>query len=86
MEALRRLEGYDDVFDIVFLDPPYNQGLEQKVLHYLASSPMAGEETLIVIEASKETDFSWLEEEGYTLEKNKEYKTNKHVFVRKKSV
>ena len=39
--------------------------------------------TQIVIEASKETDFSWLKSLGYDLIKSKEYKTNKHVFVGK---
>ena len=69
--------------DVVFMDPPYHQGLEQKVLEYLAASPMVTEDTLIIMEAALDTDFDWLEQAGYHLLKNKEYKTNKHVFAGK---
>ena len=79
--SLRRLEGHNYRFDVVFMDPPYNHGWEKLVLEYLSSSPMVREDTLIVIEASKETEFDWLKSCGYHLIKNKEYKTNKHVFV-----
>lgn len=83
ISSLRKLEGKNYVFDIIFMDPPYGQDLEQQVLQYLSGSPMADENTVIVIEAAKETDFSWLKAAGYDLIKSKEYKTNKHVFVGK---
>ena len=38
---------------------------------------------MIIVEASKHTDFSYLEDLGFTLIKEKEYKTNKHVFIEK---
>ena len=41
------------------------------------------EDTVIIVEASKHTDFSYLEDLGFTLIKEKEYKTNKHVFIEK---
>lgn len=81
--GLKRLEGKNYRFDVVFMDPPYNHGYEQLVLQYLAGSPMVTEDTLIVIEASKETDFGWLKGSGWHMIKSKEYKTNKHVFVGK---
>lgn len=80
LSALRRLEG-QPAFDYIFMDPPYNYLYEKQVLEYLTDSVLVNEETVIIIEASKETDFSYLEEYGYTLIKTKEYKTNKHVFV-----
>ena len=83
LAGLRRLEGKYDAFDIIFMDPPYNNGYERQVLEYLADSRMVDGNTQIVIEASKETDFSWLKSLGYDLIKSKEYKTNKHVFVGK---
>ena len=79
--GLKRLEGRNYRFDIVFMDPPYHHEYERLVLDYLSHSPMVTEDTLIVIEASRETDFGWLEESGWHLIKSKEYKTNKHVFV-----
>lgn len=83
ISSLRKLEGKNYVFDIIFMDPPYNKGWEQQVLTYLSGSPMADENTTIIIEAAKETDFAWLTAAGYDLIKSKEYKTNKHVFVAK---
>ena len=83
MTALYKLEG-EKQFDYIFMDPPYDQGLEQQVLHYLADSTLADEYTVIVAEASLETDFSWLEETGFHAYKYKRYKTNQHVFLQKK--
>ena len=42
------------------------------------------EDTLIIVEADLHTDFSYAEELGYELVKEKKYKTNKHVFLKKK--
>lgn len=83
LTGLRRLEGKGYVFDIIFMDPPYNKGLERTVLEYLSASPMAGKDTLLIVEASKGTGAPYLEELGYYLEKTKVYKTNEHLFIRK---
>ena len=83
LTALGRMEGQEP-FDIIFMDPPYDQGLEQQVLHYLADSTLADAYTVIVVEASLWTDFSWLEEMGFCPYKYKRYKTNQHVFLQKK--
>ena len=82
MTALRRLEG-KTVFDIVFMDPPYDKELERRVLEYLTMSKLIHEDTLIIFEASLDTDISYLEDLGYELIKEKKYKTNKHVFVQR---
>lgn len=68
--------------DIIFMDPPYDQELERQVLTLLKDMPYVSEETLIVVEASLRTDFSYLSELGYDIIKEKLYKTNKHIFVR----
>ena len=80
--AVRTLEGKYK-FDIVFMDPPYNQEQERRVLEQLSRMKYVTEDTLIVVEASLETDFSYLSEIGFTLQKEKKYKTNKHVFLYK---
>lgn len=69
--------------DIIFLDPPYGEGYERKTLALLADKPYVTENTLIVIEAELMEDFSFAKELGYEVEREKRYKTNKHVFVRK---
>lgn len=80
MTALYRLEG-EKQFDFIFMDPPYNQQLERKVLEYLAGSQLLADEGVIIVEASKDTSFDYLDEFGFSLIKEKVYKTNKHVFI-----
>ena len=43
---------------------------------------MVGKDTVFVVEAALEEDFSELEEEGYRILREKLYKTNKHIFLR----
>lgn len=70
-------------FSVIFMDPPYNRELEKQVLSRLRESPLVAEETLLIVEASLETDFSYLEEFGYEVLKRKEYKTNVHLFLKR---
>ena len=83
MSALARLSFEKEDFDIIFMDPPYDREWEKKVLYSLKDSPIVSEDTLIVVEASLATDFSWLPDAGFTESRRKEYKTNQHVFIRK---
>jgi len=69
--------------DVIFMDPPYDSGQEKNVLALLQNRDYVTEDTLIVAEASLDTDFSYLGAMGYTLVKEKKYKTNKHMFIRK---
>lgn len=82
MTALSQMEG-KKIFDYIFMDPPYNQELERGVLEYLSGSSLVYEDTVIIVEASRETDFSYLDGLGFHLLKEKVYKTNKHVFMEK---
>lgn len=82
MNALYRLEG-EKVFDFIFLDPPYDRGYEKHVLQYLSESSLIYEDTVIIVEASKETDFTYLSEYGLEVIREKVYKTNKHLFISK---
>ena len=70
-------------FGVIFMDPPYDIGLERKVLEVLRENSIADKDTLIIIEASAETDFSYLDELGYALVKEKRYGSNRHMFVKK---
>ena len=65
------------------MDPPYNRELEKQVLSVLSKASYVDEDTLIVVEASLETPFDYLEEYGFTMVKDKRYKTNRHIFLRK---
>ena len=70
-------------FHIIFMDPPYNKQLENKVLEFLKDSCILDNDTLIIVEASLETDFSFALNLGYEIIKEKIYKTNKHIFLKK---
>lgn len=81
--ALSMMEGKYR-FDIIFMDPPYNHGLEKEVLAYLADSSLVKADTIIITEASLQTDFFDVDDLGYEITKYKKYKTNAHVFLRRK--
>ena len=86
MDVFRALDTLDfrgESFSLIFMDPPYDRGLEKEVLSRLKASPLVTEETLLIVEASLETDFSYLEEFGYEVVKRKEYKTNVHMFLQR---
>ncbi len=80
LTALKRLEGKYR-FDYIFMDPPYDQLLEKQMLEYLADSGLIDKQSTMIIEASLDTDFNYLASLGFVVEKEKEYKTNKHMFV-----
>ena len=82
MGALKLLTAREEAFDIVFMDPPYNQEFEKKVLEYLSASKILHKDTLIIFEASLQTDIKYVEILGYEIYKIKEYKTNKHIFLK----
>lgn len=82
ISAMSELKSDNITFDVIFMDPPYNKLLEKEVLTFLAKTDLINENTLIIIEASLETDFSYAADLGYEIIKEKTYKTNKHIFVK----
>ncbi len=82
IDALSHMEGGES-FDYIFMDPPYDRELEKRALEYLADSTLMDEDGIVIVEASLDTEFDYVESLGYSLVKNKIYKTNKHVFLEK---
>ena len=82
LTALRMLEK-EPAFDCIFMDPPYGKGLEQEILTYISSHrpSFVNEDTVLIVEACLDTDFSYTEELGFEITRVKEYKTNMHVFL-----
>ena len=70
-------------FDVIFIDPPYDSGLEDRALSQIRDTSLVGEETLLIVEMNVHADIAHFEEIGYKIIKSKEYKTNKHVFLGK---
>lgn len=79
--AIKSLESNGEVFDIVFMDPPYNKELEKSVLEVLSSSSLINNDSIIIVESSNETDLSYIGNLGMHIYKEKVYKTNKHTFI-----
>ncbi|MBQ9120092.1 MAG: 16S rRNA (guanine(966)-N(2))-methyltransferase RsmD [Lachnospiraceae bacterium] len=82
MGALKVLEADGTPFDIIFMDPPYRDGFEERILRILSDSKLCTPETLIIIEAALDTEFAYAETLGFTLVRQKQYKTNQHVFIK----
>lgn len=70
--------------DIIFMDPPYQSGCEEQVLKALAEKPYVTDDTLIIIEAALGKDCSFVSELGFEITKEKNYKTNKHVYIKRR--
>lgn len=70
--------------DIIFMDPPYQAGYEKDLLMALAGQSYVTENTLLIIEAELNKSFDFAAELGFDVMKEKKYKTNKHVFIRRK--
>lgn len=84
-EVLSALKGLESgpAFDIIFMDPPYDKELEKQTLEALSGSPLVNEDTIIVVEASRDTKMDYVPDFGFEIYKEKIYKNNKHVFLRK---
>ena len=66
-------------FDIIFMDPPYHHGWEQKIGQMVSDAAILKEDGLLIIESASDTDVSV---EGLFLEKVKTYKTTRFSFFR----
>ncbi|MBE5929760.1 MAG: 16S rRNA (guanine(966)-N(2))-methyltransferase RsmD [Lachnospiraceae bacterium] len=73
-------------FDLIFMDPPYDLGLEEKVLTVLSQVSYVDEYTKIIVEASVDTDMSYAESLGFSIYREKSYGSNKHIFLEKRQL
>lgn len=81
--ALRELEG-EPAFDYIFMDPPYGRQMERRALEYLADSALL-DGGAVIVEASLETSFAYVQDLGFQVRKIKKYKTNMHVWIARES-
>jgi 16S rRNA (guanine(966)-N(2))-methyltransferase RsmD len=79
-DAIEWLHMHDRRFDIVFLDPPYNENGIYETLRHLARSPVLEEGGLIITET--ETRFPPLEGVPFTLERQRDYGRTRFLFFR----
>lgn len=83
--AISELEAAGETFDLIFLDPPYKSGLGLETLKRLSDSPIVSEEALVVLEAGADEDPADFSELGVELIRDKRYKTNRHLFFKKRA-
>lgn len=81
--ALERLRGHEE-FGIIFMDPPYEAEVEPVIFRTLSKMDYVTPYTIIIVEAALGRDFSFLNEAGFEIYKIKQYKTNQHIFIRRK--
>ena len=69
--------------DLIFVDPPYESGLYERTFELLSRLPYVTEYTMLIAECSLDMDLSVFEDNGFEIIKEKRYKTNQHVFMKK---
>ena len=77
--ALKELAKEKRVFDIIFMDPAYLKGWENKTAALIAQYSLLGPKGLLIIESSSQTR---VEAAGLVLVKEKEYKTTRFSYLR----
>lgn len=83
LTALKRLDGQPP-FDIVFMDPPYKLGIEAQITEILSGAEYVTDDTIVIVEAALDTPTDFAERTGFEIYKTKDYKTNRHIFMRRK--
>lgn len=71
-------------YDIIFLDPPYFQGLEGTALTLIVENQLLSDSGIIILESDIKSYLLMLEHEALEIYKTKEYKTNKFTFIQRK--
>ncbi len=68
---------------IVFMDPPYEKEAEVPVLKGLLERGVLTEDSLVIVEEALHAPMDFAGELGFEIVRVKEYKNQKHVFLRK---
>lgn len=79
--AIKLLDRYSP--KVIFMDPPYQSGVYKDCLEQISKLKCIDDESMIIAEADKNTDFSYLESLGLKIEREKIYKSSKHIFINK---
>ncbi len=83
-DAVAALTGISEKeVNILFMDPPYGQEQERRVMEAIKNMRYITTDTVIIVEASLDTHMDYVQEMGFSVVREKTYKTNKHIFIRK---
>jgi len=78
--AIRHLHRKGDVFDFIFMDPPYRRGLVQKTLGILQAHPLHHEDSILVIEHDRRETLSE-STEGWVLVRKRPFRDTVVSFI-----
>lgn len=81
-KAISLLGSENIIFDFVFIDPPFNKSLEKDILQSLIKSKIINKDSIIIIESSIDTDFTYIDNMGYVKYREKIYGSCKHSFIK----
>ncbi len=79
MQALRLLSKEKALFDIIFLDPPYQAGLIEPTLTEISKGGLLKKDGYIIVERSAQTPFTPIP--GFRVLREKEYRTTVLMFL-----
>ena len=70
--------------DIIFMDPPYGADYEEQLFQLLDRQRYVTQNTLLILEAELNKKADFLEQTQFRVVREKCYKTNKHIFIKRK--
>lgn len=84
MDVLSALQHvHEKHVDIVYLDPPYESDIVRNCLALMQEMPMIDENTMIIAETSLDSDLDDVEDLGFVVVREKDYKSQRHLFYKK---
>ena len=83
LSAVAFLEGRKEAFDIIFMDPPYASDGVGTVLERLDGSSLVAPHTILIFEEDIRFPLDFIDGLSFEVMKEKKYKTNKHVWLKK---
>ena len=82
---VRRALSFDikEKADIIFMDPPFSLHAKDEILKLIRERDLLAEDGIVVVECESAEDFSRISENGFEIFKEKDYKSCRHVFLRR---
>ena len=84
-KALVELAREGKSFDLIYMDPPFNQNFEAPTVEMILEGGLLSEDGMLVMESDKQTDLSFLEHiSQLEIIKEKIFKTCRFTFIKRK--
>lgn len=69
--------------DLIYIDPPYDAGQYPRTLDMLSRMSWVTDRTLIIVECSRQEELSVASDFGFEVVRVKDYKSNRHLFLKR---